>query len=86
MQPRNCFLQSVDVSYGGDAGNSTYNDGAPMDVTIRLQFIEIEPLYRQGSPFVPTPLTKNEKAAVDVLGGAESADARRAMLDDSVDG
>ena len=86
MQPRNCFLQSVDVSYGGDAGNSTYNDGAPMDVTIRLQFIEIEPLYRQGSPFVPTPLTKNERAAVDVLGGAESADARRAMLDDSVDG
>lgn len=69
MQPRNCFLQSVDVSYGGDAGNSTYNDGAPMDVTIRLQFIEIEPLYRQGSPFTPTPLTKNEKLAPSIPPG-----------------
>lgn len=57
MQPKNCFLQSVDVSYGGDAGNSTYNDGAPMDVTIRLQFIEIEPLYRKGDPFVPRPVS-----------------------------
>ena len=85
MQPKNCFLQSVDVSYGGDAGNSTYNDGAPMDVTIRLQFIEIEPLYRDGDPLTPRPLTNTEKA-LDVLGGAESADAKRAMLDDSVDG
>ena len=54
MQPKNCFLQSVDVGYGGDAGNSTYNDGAPMDVTIRLQFIEIEPLYRKGNAFTNT--------------------------------
>ena len=62
MQPKNCFLQSVDVSYGGEAGNSTYNDGAPMDVTLRLQFIEIEPLYRKGDPFTPTPLSKTEKS------------------------
>ena len=56
MQPKNCFLQSVDVSYGGDPGNSTYNDGAPMEVTARLQFIEIEPLHRKGPAFTPTPL------------------------------
>ncbi len=62
MQPKNCFLQSVDVSYGGEAGNSTYNDGAPMDVTLRLQFIEIEPLYRKGDPFTPEPLSKTEKS------------------------
>ena len=61
MQPKNCFLQSVDVSYGGDAGNSTYNDGAPMDVTIRLQFIEIEPLYRKGDPLTPAPMSKAER-------------------------
>lgn len=48
MQPKNCFLQSVDVSYGGDAQNATFNDGAPMEVNLRLQFIEIEPLYREG--------------------------------------
>ena len=50
MQPKSCFLQSVDVGYGGEAGNSTYNDGAPIETTIRLQFIEIEPLYRAGKP------------------------------------
>jgi len=48
MQPKNCFLQSVDVSYGGDAQNSTFNDGAPMEVNLRLQFVEIEPLFREG--------------------------------------
>jgi len=85
MQPRNCFLQSVDVSYGGDAGNSTYNDGAPMEVNLKLQYIEIEPLYRKGDPLTPRPLTNTEKS-LNVLGGAESADAKRAMLDDSVDG
>ena len=57
MQPKNCFLQSVDVGYGGDAGNSTYNDGAPFEVTIRLQFIEIEPLYRKGDPMTPGPVS-----------------------------
>tara|TARA_S200002703_G_scaffold160069_1_gene176495 strand:- start:2830 stop:3996 length:1167 start_codon:yes stop_codon:yes gene_type:complete len=55
QQPKNCFLQSVDVGYGGDAGNSTYNDGAPMDVTLRLQFIEIEPLYREGGAYTKRP-------------------------------
>ena len=84
MQPKNCFLQSVDVSYGGDAGNSTYNDGAPMDVTIRLQFIEIEPLYRKGDPFSPKPMSKNERKALDILGNGQEAE--RAMLDDSLDG
>ena len=46
QQPKACFLQSVDVAYGGEAGANTYNDGAPMDVTLSLEFVEIEPLYR----------------------------------------
>ena len=82
MQPKNCFLQSVDVGYGGDAGNSTYNDGAPMDVTLRLQFIEIEPLYRQGDPFTSRPLSNTEKA-LDVLGGPDSPAGREALISDA---
>lgn len=48
QQPKACFLTSVDVGYGGDAGNATYNDGGPMEVTLRLQFVEVEPLYRES--------------------------------------
>ena len=59
QQPRNCFLQSVDVGYGGDPGNSTYNDGGPMEVTLRLQFVEIEPLYREGGYFNDNEVAQN---------------------------
>lgn len=46
QQPKPCFLQSVNVDYGGDAGNSLYSDGAPMNVNLSIEFVEIEPLYR----------------------------------------
>ncbi|MCG7944866.1 MAG: baseplate tail-tube junction protein [Candidatus Thiodiazotropha taylori] len=49
QQPYSCFLQSVNVSYGNDTGNSTFNDGAPMDVQLDLSFVEIEPMYRRSS-------------------------------------
>lgn len=49
QQPKACFLQNVDVQYGGDTQNSLFNDGAPMEVTLTLQFVEIEPLYRETS-------------------------------------
>jgi hypothetical protein len=45
-QPRASFLQNVDVQYGGDTQNALFNDGSPMEVTLTLQFVEIEPLYR----------------------------------------
>ena len=45
-QPRNCFLKSVNVSYGADALGHTYNDGAPATVKLDLTFMEIEPLLR----------------------------------------
>ena len=46
QQPKPCFLSSVNVGYGGDAGSQLYNDGAPMIVDLELEFVEIEPLYR----------------------------------------
>lgn len=64
MQPRNCFLQSVDVGYGGDAGNSTFNDGGPMEVSLRLQFVEIEPLYRAGGYFDDDKRKQNQRATL----------------------
>ena len=47
QSPYPCFLQSVDVAYGADTGNATFNDGAPLDVTLSLEFIEIEPMHRR---------------------------------------
>ena len=49
IQPGICFLESVEVQYGGDTGNNLYNDGAPMETTMTLSFVEIEPLYRGRS-------------------------------------
>jgi len=54
QQPGPSFLKSVDVKYGGDTKNNLYNDGAPMDVTLDLNFVEIEPLYRGNSLAVCT--------------------------------
>ena len=45
-QPNNCFLENVSISYGKDGLGQTYNNGAPVDVTIKLSFMEIEPLVR----------------------------------------
>ena len=45
-QPNNCFLKSVDVNYGKGGMGQTYNNGAPIDVDLVLNFVEIEPLVR----------------------------------------
>lgn len=45
-QPNNCFLENVSITYGKDAMGQTYSNGAPVDVTIKLSFMEIEPLLR----------------------------------------
>ena len=46
-QPNACFLQSANVTYGGDAGNNTHSDGSPIQTTLSLGFVEVEPLYRE---------------------------------------
>ena len=90
MQPRNCFLQSVDVGYGGDAQNSTYNDGAPMEVTIRLQFIEVEPLYRIGQFTSQDSTSSNnvakETGGYDEIGTGSSQSIQEAAFAKSLDG
>lgn len=73
MQPKNCFLQSVDVSYGGEAQNSTFNDGAPMEINLRLQFIEIEPLYREGKNTTKSAAAQGLNIAGNVGGEAIEA-------------
>ena len=60
QQPKACFLNQVEVAYGGDAQNALYSDGAPMDVTLNLSFVEIEPLYRQDNLNRSEPLTNTE--------------------------
>jgi len=47
LQPRSCFLQSANVTYGGDATNNLHSDGSPIQTTVALSFVEIEPLYRE---------------------------------------
>jgi len=49
QQPSACFLESVDVRYGSQTENNLYNDGAPMEVDLTLNFVEIEPMYRGNS-------------------------------------
>ena len=48
-QPKPSFLKSCDITYGKDGLGHTYNNGAPVDVTIKLNFVEIEPMYRSGT-------------------------------------
>ena len=40
------FLTSCSVEYGGESGGALYTNGAPMQSTLNLEFVEIEPLYR----------------------------------------
>lgn len=49
QQPFACFLTSVNVDYGsGGESAATYTDGAPIEVSLKLSFVEIEPIYRRG--------------------------------------
>jgi len=47
-QPNRCFLQNVDIAYSGEGMGMTYNNGAPIDVTLSLQFMEVEPMFWDG--------------------------------------
>ena len=42
---KQCFLETVDVSYTGEAGYATYDDGTPTSINMSLRFLEIEPIY-----------------------------------------
>lgn len=44
--PKECFLQSIEVSYGANSSMKLFEDGAPMEVTLTMSFVEIEPEYR----------------------------------------
>lgn len=48
QQPNACFLQNVSVQYNGNTGNSLHTDGSPLQSTLTLSFVEIEPIYRKG--------------------------------------
>lgn len=80
-QPRACFLQNVDVQYGGDTQNALHNDGAPLEVTLTLQFVEVEPLYREGA-FNPQG---NEKAN-KIFSEIEAGSAKKNNTTDYPDG
>lgn len=60
QQPKACFLQSVEVTYGGDTTNNLYSDGAPMEVSMALSFVEIEPLYRSEGTRPASNLTDTQ--------------------------
>lgn len=47
LQPKKCFLQSVNVSYNDGAGRAIHDDQNAYKTTINLSFIEIEPLYAE---------------------------------------
>lgn len=49
LQPKECFLKDVNVTYGGESLNALHNNGAPLEVELSLSFIEIEPLYREST-------------------------------------
>lgn len=48
QQPNACFLQNVSVQYNTSTGNTLHTDGSPLQTTISLSFVEVEPLYRKG--------------------------------------
>jgi hypothetical protein len=48
QQPNACFLQNVSVQYNAASGNALHTDGSPLQSTLSLSFIEIEPIYRKG--------------------------------------
>ena len=48
QQPNACFLQNVSVQYNSSTGTALHTDGSPLQSTLSLSFIEVEPLYRKG--------------------------------------
>ena len=46
QEPKRCFMDSCNITYGGDSQNLLHTDGAPVKTTMELSFTEIEPLVR----------------------------------------
>ena len=46
QEPNRCFLDSCNITYGGDSQNLLHTDGAPVKTTMELSFTEIEPLVQ----------------------------------------
>ena len=42
---KQCFMESIDVSYTADGTYATYDDGTPVSMSMTLSFKEIEPVY-----------------------------------------
>ena len=42
---KQCFMESIDVSYTADGTYATYDDGTPVSMVMTLSFKEIEPVY-----------------------------------------
>ena len=46
QEPKRCFMDSCNITYGGDSQNLLHTDGAPVKTSMELSFTEIEPLVR----------------------------------------
>ena len=42
---KQCFLESINVTYTADGTYATYSDGTPVSIVMDLTFKEIEPIY-----------------------------------------
>ena len=42
---KQCFMESINVSYTADGTYATYDDGTPVSMQMDLSFKEIEPVY-----------------------------------------
>ena len=42
---KQCFMESIDVSYTADGTYATYDDGTPVSMVMTLSFKETEPVY-----------------------------------------
>lgn len=68
-QPNMCFLENVAIKYGTDGGGHAYTNGAPIDVTLTLQFTEVEPLRRASETKYKQALSDNGKTGNPVTDG-----------------
>jgi len=46
QKPNKCFMDTCNITYGGDSGNLLHSDGSPVKTTIEMSFTEVEPLVR----------------------------------------
>lgn len=46
QKPNKCFMDSCNITYGGDSGNFLHSDGSPVKTTIEMSFTEVEPMVR----------------------------------------